>query len=142
MRDSDKILDELEKRISFQEIYKQDPDLFNDIINNVDFENVSDAGYIDYEKLKKEYEKSVGFGTPQNMFDLWILGQKGYGADTDWYELEDKPVYYWEKYFGVPRWVCLMMRSLADLNSLRYINVEGISFEKLLKSMIKQGLFQ
>lgn len=120
-RKREKYMKELEKSISFPEIYYDNVETWSYIINDVGPENLSfgEDGEVEmtrkeYKELLKQYNEIRKNNTKQFYLDDFMIGANGIGADYDYEDLDDKPIEFWINEFQVPKKTAIMLKSIHD----------------------------
>ena len=121
----------LEDLASFPELYN------NDLITWIALIDRTPSKYLDseemsiskseYNKYLRQYQKILQLKPHQIKLDSFLQGISGELPDTDFDELNDKPIEWWiEDFKGFPKEVAYLAKSVWD-----YINIFPIEFIRI-----------
>lgn len=111
-------MSELEKLITFKDLYDIDVESWANVIQKVspgdlDFDEQS-ISRREYASLLKEYKKISKNNQKLHLLNDFMIGLNGIGADYDYEDLDDKPIEFWIEEFEVSPKIASMMKSLHD----------------------------
>jgi hypothetical protein len=125
----DVMMKQLEKHLILIDIYHEDIDLWDHIINATDPEEIDDLSltipqYLGYVK------QTDSLTMKQKSFHQFMANQNGIGAGYDWDDLDDYPVSEYCKEFEVSEDDAILMKCLHD-NEISATPSMSPGFEKI-----------
>ena len=113
-----KYLQQLGEHVTYPEIYKKDPEMWQILVNgDVDEEIEYTSAHFEYtlrelRKMKQEVEGSI-WGTPQAAFNNFVGYHSDLGGDNDeWADMADTSISDCMRFFGQDKEICLIMKAL------------------------------
>jgi len=121
----------LEDLVSFPDLYQNDFETWMAVIDDVsykylDAEDMSISKQ-EYNNFLKEYKMVRNANSSQFLLDGFLIGISGEVPDTDYEELNEKPIEWWLKELSVfPKEIAYMAKSVWD-----NINIFPIEFIRI-----------
>ena len=123
-------INKLEDLVSFPDLYQDDFETWMSVIDGtpskyLDSEEMSITKQ-EYNKLLREYKKERNINPNQFFLDGFFIGISGEVPDTDYEDLNEKPIEWWLKELSIfPKEIAYMAKSVWD-----NINIFPIEFIK------------
>ncbi len=121
----------LENLVSLRDLYQDDFETWMSVIDDVpskylDPEEMS-VTKSEYNRFLKEYKRIRAINPGQVILDSFLIGISGELPDTDFEDLNEKPIEWWiEDFKGFPKEIAYMAKSIWD-----NINIFPIEFIKV-----------
>lgn len=121
----------LEDLVSFPDLYQDDFETWMALIEEVpskwlDSEEMTITKQ-EYNRFLKQYKRIKNSNPGQNILDSFLIGISGEVPDTDFEDLNEKPIEWWIKEFsGFPKEIAYMAKSVWD-----NINIFPIEFIRI-----------
>jgi len=121
----------LEDLVSFPDLYQDDFETWMALIEEapskwLDSEEITITKQ-EYNRFLKQYKRIKNLNPGQNILDSFLIGISGEVPDTDFEDLNEKPIEWWIKEFsGFPKEIAYMAKSVWD-----NINIFPIEFIRI-----------
>jgi len=121
----------LEDLVSFPDLYQDDFETWMALIEEapskwLDSEEMTITKQ-EYNRFLKQYKRIKNSNPGQNILDSFLIGISGEVPDTDFEDLNEKPIEWWIKEFsGFPKEIAYMAKSVWD-----NINIFPIEFIRI-----------
>lgn len=121
----------LEDLVSFPDLYQDDFETWMALIEEapskwLDSEEMAITKQ-EYNRFLKQYKRIKNSNPGQNILDSFLIGISGEVPDTDFENLNEKPIEWWIKEFsGFPKEIAYMAKSIWD-----NINIFPIEFIRI-----------
>jgi hypothetical protein len=122
----------LEDMVSFPDLYQDDFETWMSLIEEapskwLDSEEMTITKQ-EYNRFLKQYKRIKNSNPGQNILDSFLIGISGEVPDTDFEDLNEKPIEWWiKKFSGFPKEIAYMAKSVWDniiIFPIEFINIK------------------